>query len=54
MLITVALEPETGSEMDATVLGYLLHKHPARAQVFSAPVGDVHVFAPEATRERCR
>lgn len=25
MLITVTLEPETGSEVDATVLGYLLH-----------------------------
>ncbi len=39
--------------MPPSVLGYLLHKHPARAQTFSAPVGDVHVFAPEATRERC-
>jgi len=53
MLITVTLEPDRGSETDATALGYLLHKHPGRAQTFSAPVGDVHVFAPEATRERC-
>ena len=53
MLITVTLEPDPGSETDATALGYLLHKHPGRAQTFSAPVGDVHVFAPEATRERC-
>src|SRR5699024_6891954 len=30
-------------------LGHLLHKHPARAQVFTAPVGDIHVFEPEDT-----
>lgn len=53
MLLTVTYEPDSGSETDATVLGYLLHKHPARAQTFTAPVGDVHVFAPEAHPERC-
>jgi 3' terminal RNA ribose 2'-O-methyltransferase Hen1 len=53
MLVTVTMEPETGSGIDATALGYLLHKHPGRAQTFTAPVGDVHVFAPEATAERC-
>ncbi|MCJ1706244.1 3' terminal RNA ribose 2'-O-methyltransferase Hen1 [Microbacterium sp. VKM Ac-2923] len=53
MLVTVTYEPDNGSETDATVLGYLLHKHPARAQTFTAPVGDIHVFAPEARPERC-
>lgn len=53
MLLTVTYEPDDGSQADATVLGYLLHKHPARAQTFSAPVGEIHVFAPEASAERC-
>lgn len=53
MLVTVTHEPDNGSEIDATVLGYLLHKHPARAQTFTAPVGDIHVFAPEARPQRC-
>jgi 3' terminal RNA ribose 2'-O-methyltransferase Hen1 len=53
MLLTVTYEPDRGSETDATVLGYLLHKHPARAQTFTAPVGNIHVFAPEARPERC-
>ncbi|HST83584.1 MAG TPA: 3' terminal RNA ribose 2'-O-methyltransferase Hen1 [Kineosporiaceae bacterium] len=34
-------------------LGYLLHKHPSRAQSFDLPVGRAHVFYPEATAERC-
>ena len=33
--------------------GFLLHKHPARAQSFDLPVGRAHVFYPEATDERC-
>lgn len=53
MLITVTYEPEQGSGVDATALGFLLHKHPAKVQTFSAPVGDIHVFYPEATAERC-
>lgn len=53
MLVTVTYEPERDSGVDATVLGYLLHKHPAKVQTFSAPVGDIHVFYPEATAERC-
>lgn len=53
MLITVTYEPPPGPDADATTLGYLLHKHPAKAQTFSAPVGDIHVFFPEATAERC-
>ncbi len=37
----------------ATDLGYLLHKHPERAQSFPSSVGVAHVFYPEATLERC-
>ncbi len=37
----------------ATDLGYLLHKNPARLQSFRASFGQVHVFYPEATPERC-
>jgi 3' terminal RNA ribose 2'-O-methyltransferase Hen1 len=36
----------------ATDLGFLLHKHPERAQVFSTSYGDAHVFYPEASQER--
>ncbi len=36
----------------ATDLGFLLHKHPDRAQAFSTSYGDAHVFYPEATPER--
>ena len=37
----------------ATDLGYLLHKNPARAQVFELPFGKAHVFYPEASEEHC-
>lgn len=37
----------------ATDLGFLLHKHPEKAQTFAMSVGDAHVFYPEATEERC-
>jgi 3' terminal RNA ribose 2'-O-methyltransferase Hen1 len=37
----------------ATDLGYLLHKHPDRAQQFEMSGGIAHVFYPEATEERC-
>ncbi|MFD7921421.1 3' terminal RNA ribose 2'-O-methyltransferase Hen1 [Streptomyces sp. NPDC059740] len=40
-------------ERDATDLGFLLHKHPGRAQAFSTSYGTAHVFYPEATAERC-
>lgn len=53
MLITLTYAPEPEAGVDATVLGYLLHKHPAKVQTFSAPVGDIHVFYPEATPQRC-
>jgi len=37
----------------ATDLGYLLHKNPARPQSFRASFGQVHVYYPEASPERC-
>ncbi|AWZ07923.1 3' terminal RNA ribose 2'-O-methyltransferase Hen1 [Streptomyces sp. ICC1] len=44
----------TGSpERPATDLGFLLHKHPGKAQSFSTSHGTAHVFYPEATAERC-
>ncbi|MEU9609280.1 3' terminal RNA ribose 2'-O-methyltransferase Hen1 [Streptomyces sp. NPDC048057] len=37
----------------ATDLGFLLHKHPDKAQAFSTSHGRAHVFYPEATPEQC-
>jgi 3' terminal RNA ribose 2'-O-methyltransferase Hen1 len=37
----------------ATDLGYLLHKHPGRAQSFPQSVGTAHVFYPESSDQRC-
>lgn len=53
MLVTLAATASPGTLDDATDLGYLLHKHPDRAQTFDLPVGRAHVFYPEATAERC-
>ena len=38
---------------NATDLGYLLHKNPARCQEFEMSFGKAYVFFPEATAERC-
>jgi 3' terminal RNA ribose 2'-O-methyltransferase Hen1 len=44
----------TGSGgMPATDLGFLLHKHPEKAQVFSTSYGDAHVFYPVASEQQC-
>lgn len=48
MLLTI-----TTTHRPATDLGYLLHKHPARLQTFPVTFGQVHVFYPEASEERC-
>ncbi len=48
MLLTI-----TTTYQPATDLGYLLHKHPERAQSFSLSFGQAHVFYPEASLERC-
>jgi 3' terminal RNA ribose 2'-O-methyltransferase Hen1 len=43
----------TTTRAPATDLGYLLHKHPDRAQAFAVAAGQAHVFYPEAGPERC-
>ena len=48
MILTV-----TTTHAPATDLGYLLHKHPDRAQSIDVSSGIAHVFYPEATDERC-
>jgi len=48
MLLTI-----TYTSPPATDLGYLLHKHPARAQSFELAFGQAHVFYPEAGETRC-
>ncbi|QQC91892.1 3' terminal RNA ribose 2'-O-methyltransferase Hen1 [Streptomyces alfalfae] len=51
MFLTVTT---TGTpERPATDLGFLLHKHPDKAQAFSTSYGTAHVLYPEATAERC-
>ncbi|WP_265522980.1 3' terminal RNA ribose 2'-O-methyltransferase Hen1 [Oerskovia flava] len=54
MLVTLSASatPDAGL-VDATDLGYLLHKHPDRAQTFDLAVGRAHVLYPEATAQRC-
>jgi len=41
MLLTIST-----TYQPATDLGYLLHKHPARAQVFNLSFGQAHVGIP--------
>ncbi|MFD8641950.1 3' terminal RNA ribose 2'-O-methyltransferase Hen1 [Streptomyces zaomyceticus] len=51
MFLTIST---TGNpERPATDLGFLLHKHPERAQTFSTSHGTAHVLYPEASPERC-
>ncbi|MDX6345434.1 MAG: hypothetical protein QOF84_224 [Streptomyces sp.] len=51
MFLTISTTGSTG--LPATDLGFLLHKHPDKAQAFSTSYGDAHVFYPEASAERC-
>lgn len=48
MLLTL-----TTTHAPVTDLGYLLHKNPARTFAFDLPVGQGHVFYPEASEDRC-
>ncbi|HET6287692.1 MAG TPA: 3' terminal RNA ribose 2'-O-methyltransferase Hen1 [Amycolatopsis sp.] len=48
MLLTM-----TTTRNPATDLGFLLHKHPEKAQSFTLSAGKAHVFYPEAAEERC-
>ena len=41
------------AERPATDLGFLLHKHPGKAQRFGTSHGEAHVFYPEATDQVC-
>ncbi|MYT28143.1 3' terminal RNA ribose 2'-O-methyltransferase Hen1 [Streptomyces sp. MspMP-M5] len=41
------------ADRPATDLGFLLHKHPEKAQQFSTSHGTAHVFYPQAEAERC-
>ncbi|WP_329249118.1 3' terminal RNA ribose 2'-O-methyltransferase Hen1 [Streptomyces canus] len=51
MFLTIST---TGTpERPATDLGYLLHKHPEKAQAFSISYGRAHVLYPEADDQRC-
>ncbi|MFY0405682.1 3' terminal RNA ribose 2'-O-methyltransferase Hen1 [Solicola sp. PLA-1-18] len=43
----------TSTSTPATDLGFLLHKHPERAQSLDVLAGRAHVFYPEASDERC-
>ncbi|MBT0768064.1 3' terminal RNA ribose 2'-O-methyltransferase Hen1 [Kineosporia sp. J2-2] len=52
MFLTITSTSED-AESPATDLGYLLHKHPDRAQKFGLPVGTAHVFYPQADAATC-
>ncbi len=43
----------TNTQPPATDLGFLLHKHPDRAQNYPLSFGTAHVFYPEAGEARC-
>lgn len=43
----------TTTHHPATDLGYLLHKHPQKAQSFSISCGQAHVFYPQASEDVC-
>ncbi len=53
MLLTITCTRAEGADWAATDLGFLLHKNPARAQVFGQSYGSAHVLYPEATEQRC-
>ncbi|OKI01247.1 3' terminal RNA ribose 2'-O-methyltransferase Hen1 [Streptomyces sp. CB02923] len=51
MFLTITTTGSAGRP--ATDLGFLLHKHPGKAQAFSTAHGTAHVFYPEADESRC-
>ncbi|MFI7100917.1 3' terminal RNA ribose 2'-O-methyltransferase Hen1 [Streptomyces sp. NPDC050161] len=51
MFLTISTTGST--DRPATDLGYLLHKHPDKAQQFSTAYGTAHVVYPEADAQRC-
>ena len=48
MLLTISTSCPNASD-----LGFLLHKHPDRVQVFDLSFGQCHVFYPESTDSKC-
>ncbi|WP_456695427.1 3' terminal RNA ribose 2'-O-methyltransferase Hen1 [Aeromicrobium sp. P5_D10] len=52
MLLTISAE-QSDVLLDASDLGFLLHKHPDRLQSFDVHGGQAHVFYPESTSQRC-
>lgn len=48
MLLTISTDHKP-----ATDLGFLLHKHPDRFQIFDLAFGQAHVFYSEASQDRC-
>ncbi len=52
VLLTITWTADS-TAVDATDLGYLLHKHPERVQRFEVSVGTAYVLYPEATPQRC-
>ncbi|MBL0803429.1 3' terminal RNA ribose 2'-O-methyltransferase Hen1, partial [Streptomyces albidoflavus] len=51
MFLTLTTQGRPGRP--ASDLGFLLHKHPEKAQAFTTSHGTAHVFYPEASDERC-
>lgn len=51
MFLTLTAQGRPGRP--ASDLGFLLHKHPEKAQAFTTSHGTAHVFYPEASDERC-
>jgi 3' terminal RNA ribose 2'-O-methyltransferase Hen1 len=51
MFLTITTTGTT--QRPATDLGFLLHKHPDKAQAFSTSHGTAHVLYPEADEQRC-
>jgi 3' terminal RNA ribose 2'-O-methyltransferase Hen1 len=52
-LTTTATTTPTTTAQPATDLGFLLHKHPDRAQTFPVAAGSAHVFYPRAEPHEC-
>jgi len=51
VLLTITLESNPETEIDATALSHLLRKHPAKVQSFNLPVGQAHIFYPEVSAQ---
>lgn len=52
VLLTLSAQRSAALEVPGD-FGFLLHKHPGRAQAFSVYGGTAHVFYPEVNDERC-